>query len=978
LNAADLLDRLGETDDAVARRRALTAWLGDAEDPDELLGQLKAQSELYWSRDPRISLRLAEALVDAADVANRPEHRALGLMAKGDSLRYLARYRESASFLAEAADAFAALGNQVGWARTRIGWLVTAHLLGRGSEALADAARAHDILSVNGEWLRAAGLSLNAGWVHTERGEYESAMNAYERAIGLYARAREADASLSDLTAIRSAKAMANKAMVMGWQGDLRAALVMHQEARAQLLQHGDRVAALRQDDNIAQVYLSQGQYAQALRLLGNVLVEAERLDLDETGWVALDMSACYLRLNRDDDALQFAERALARFVRGGTSTEAAKARAMCALAHARLGHLDRALELLAEAAPILEAAGLMTQLGIIALQRAGLHLDAADPHAAGLEADHAEKLFEERGLEVHAATARLLGARAALALGQPERAERLARAALATARQRGARWLEPDGHHLLGRVAMRCGRDEAALASFEAAVLSVEQVQAPIAADLRTAFLTDKLHVYEDAIDCCLRTGALERAFDYLERAKSRTLFEYLARTPGVRVRAHTASARRLADEVAGLRHEHHGLYDRLFGNPVTRRSTPELTQDQTERLQTLIRERERQISHLLDRLSLEDEEVWPAPHRPHHPASLPTMPGGTVLVEFYLRRDSGVAFVVSDTGLTIEPLSVGTNQVGTWLRRWRLNLESTAAAIAWRAPLDALERNAQGLLATLYRALIGPLAAHLGDRTRLIVIPYGPLHEVPFHALHDGDRYLLEAYEVSTCPSSSLLQLLTQRPAGPPLSALVVAHTDGGRLPGTLREAQAIASALPSEVLVEDAATVEAVTRAASRHPVVHLAAHGEARLDNPTFAHIKLAGGRLGASDVFNLELEGALVVLSACESGQGVVKGGDEVVGLSRGFLFAGARAMVQSLWRVDDASTARLMIEFYRGLRAGRPVASALRAAQRGLLDEGSSHPYIWAPFIAVGHVGKPPDVQPVAAVGSRAQESLHG
>jgi CHAT domain-containing protein len=81
---------------------------------------------------------------------------------------------------------------------------------------------------------------------------------------------------------------------------------------------------------------------------------------------------------------------------------------------------------------------------------------------------------------------------------------------------------------------------------------------------------------------------------------------------------------------------------------------------------------------------------------------------------------------------------------------------------------------------------------------------------------------------------------------------------------------------------------------------------------------------------------------------------VVTGGDELIGLSRGFLFAGASALVQSLWRVEDGSTARLMARFYRELAAGRTAAQALRQAQLALIDEPDGAPYFWAPFQVVG------------------------
>jgi CHAT domain-containing protein len=181
------------------------------------------------------------------------------------------------------------------------------------------------------------------------------------------------------------------------------------------------------------------------------------------------------------------------------------------------------------------------------------------------------------------------------------------------------------------------------------------------------------------------------------------------------------------------------------------------------------------------------------------------------------------------------------------------------------------------------------------------------------------------------------------------------VLAYSDGGRLPGVLDEARMVSALLPGACYVEAAATRDRLVDAPG-HAVVHLAAHGEARLDNPVFAYVKLADGQLGVADVFNLRLDGALVTLSACEMGQNAVAGGDELVGLSRGFLYAGASTLVQSSWRVEDRSTAELMARFYRALSAGRPKGAALREAQLALLGDGAP-PYVWGAFQLIGDFG---------------------
>jgi CHAT domain-containing protein len=133
-----------------------------------------------------------------------------------------------------------------------------------------------------------------------------------------------------------------------------------------------------------------------------------------------------------------------------------------------------------------------------------------------------------------------------------------------------------------------------------------------------------------------------------------------------------------------------------------------------------------------------------------------------------------------------------------------------------------------------------------------------------------------------------------------------------------------------------------------------VVHVAAHGHSRVDAPLFSHIRLADGQLTALDCLELSLDCELVTLSACETGHAVVAAGDEPIGLTRSLLYAGARSVIQSLWRVDDAATVNLMSEMYRHLGRGAGRAQALRKAQRTFLDSGHSHPAFWAAFALVG------------------------
>jgi CHAT domain-containing protein len=139
-----------------------------------------------------------------------------------------------------------------------------------------------------------------------------------------------------------------------------------------------------------------------------------------------------------------------------------------------------------------------------------------------------------------------------------------------------------------------------------------------------------------------------------------------------------------------------------------------------------------------------------------------------------------------------------------------------------------------------------------------------------------------------------------------------------------------------------------------------MIHLACHGDFHPDNPLFSGLALQDGWLTTLEIFNWRLSASLVTLSACQTGRGVVGGGDDLAGLMRAFLSAGARTLVLSQWAVADQATALLMRNFYRALASGEEKPSALRRAMLDLLhgDPLNQHPYFWAPFFLVGDGGR--------------------
>ncbi|MCA1717377.1 MAG: CHAT domain-containing protein, partial [Actinobacteria bacterium] len=278
-------------------------------------------------------------------------------------------------------------------------------------------------------------------------------------------------------------------------------------------------------------------------------------------------------------------------------------------------------------------------------------------------------------------------------------------------------------------------------------------------------------------------------------------------------------------------------------------------------------------------------------------------------------------------------------------------------------RQHMALLERSAQEILSHLYIVLVAPVEGFLeemddrvseGGSGKLVIVPHGLLHQVPFHALFDGKRYLLEHFEISYAPSARVYSLCQHQTPPRPLDKALVMSVPDPLIPAVTEEARAVARHLPgAEVLNDGQATTHALRSASSGCHVLHLACHGLFRSDNPMFSSLKLHDGWLTAADVMQLDLAGAIVTLSACESGRNEVLAGDELIGLTRAFLGVGASTLVVSLWVVQDETTASLMAKYYEHLRDGAGQAEALRAAQLAIKDE-HPHPYYWAPFVLVG------------------------
>lgn len=331
----------------------------------------------------------------------------------------------------------------------------------------------------------------------------------------------------------------------------------------------------------------------------------------------------------------------------------------------------------------------------------------------------------------------------------------------------------------------------------------------------------------------------------------------------------------------------------------------------------------------------------------------------GGTLILQYTLGRERSFLWAVTPDSLTSFELPP------------REQIEETARRVhgLLSTPPQTLARaRTRQEMADLSRMLLAP-ASGLFEGKRLVVVPDGALHYVPFAALPapGSDEPLVVRHEVVTLPSSSSLAAI-RREARPPASATLAVVADPvfapgeklGRLPFSREEAEALlAMAPPSErlgALGLDASRDTVLSGRLADYRLIHFATHGILDAENPELSGLLLSQGFLRAHEIYRLNLPADLVVLSACRTALGREMRGEGLIGLTHAFLHAGARGVLVSLWEVEDRATSELMRRFYREmLKGGRPPAAALRAAQAALRREpGREAPYFWAGFVLQG------------------------
>ncbi|MGI5499232.1 CHAT domain-containing protein [Lentzea sp. CA-135723] len=454
------------------------------------------------------------------------------------------------------------------------------------------------------------------------------------------------------------------------------------------------------------------------------------------------------------------------------------------------------------------------------------------------------------------------------------------------------------------------------------AAIDAVEEMRGRVLdADLRIGAGAVAAHnVYELALMTLVAGGRSDEegwpdrpnaeAFDLAERARSRVFLELLGESAAQAVPPELASLARAEDEAA--QDFRTAVHAQAGASEVERPAVLEAVRTARARL----------------------DEVWgelaasgPAGERYARlrrgvPASVDEirehLRDDVVLAEYFVSEDYTVLFVVRADCDEPEVVVIDMS---------RADIRTAAAAVRTdprRAGTEA------------FHPLVAPLLTRCAEGQRLCLVPHDALHLVPLHAVVVDGRPLAERNPVSYVPAAGLLRYTAGTgPAVPGTVLMADSRADGPLVHARVQVSEiARLAAPPVRVLTGEEVTLDAVRSVAAG--TWHVACHGEFDQGDPRRSGILLAEGRCTVADLMALRLDCDLVTFSACETGVAERAPGDELIGLTRALIHAGARAVLVSLWPVDEISTSILMHEFYRGLADGADKATALGEAQRVL------------------------------------------
>jgi CHAT domain-containing protein len=494
-------------------------------------------------------------------------------------------------------------------------------------------------------------------------------------------------------------------------------------------------------------------------------------------------------------------------------------------------------------------------------------------------------------------------------------------------------------------------GLFDSAMVAYQQAIDIIEGSRGSITPEeLKGLYLNNKIKVYDRLIQLFIRDDQIEESLLIAERARARSFLDMLGnKSPRKDDLGEQELIYQEQELNLKLTHLQKQLYELAFSQfdfarslEIERTITEELSRTQDE------------YEFLLNRIKVAHPDYYQiiSIDPPYLREIQEAIPLNSATLIYWLSEDELFLWVVRSKKIELVRIDVD-------MRELQQSVMETNRLLKHN-----LTERSVPLLEKLYKILIQPAESHLENVNKLCIIPHGTLHILPFHALiSPGKQYLTEDFFISYMPSSSVMVEMTRKTCQTDGSFLGLALGDKmiGNfigLPGTTYELINISDQFSDPLLVfEDESTERFLKQNSSGKEIIHIATHGFFNEIRPRYSFLLFApdesdDGQLTVNEILNLDLNACIVTLSACETGLSEISKGDELTGLSRAFLGAGANTVSVSLWSVADRPTAELMISYYNHMKTDPPYM-AMTMAQRETMKK-YPEPFYWAPFVVIG------------------------
>jgi CHAT domain-containing protein/Flp pilus assembly protein TadD len=1000
-NIGSVYDDLGEKQQALSYYRQalpLSKAVGDRAGQATTLNNIGGVYDALGEKQQALSyynqaLPLSKAVGDRAGQATT-----LGNI--GSVYDDLGEKQQALSYYRQALPLSKAVGDRAGQATTlnNIGGVYDA--LGEKQQALSYYRQALPLLKAIGDRAKEAATLNNIGSVYDDLGEKQQALSYYRQALPLSKAVGDRAGQASTLSNIGS---------VYNDLGEKQQALSYYRQAFPLSKAVGDRAGEATSLNNIGSVYDALGEKQQALSYYSQALPLSKAVG-DRSGEAVTlsNIGHVYDALGEKQQALSYYRQALP--LRKAVGDRAGEATTLSNIGgvYDALGEKQQALSYYSQALPLSKAVG--DRGGeATTLNNIGSVYDALGEKQQALS-------YYSQALPLSKAVGDRAGEAITLNnigyvyddLGEKEKALSYYRQALPLSKAVGDRSQEANTLSNTAYLEASRGNLQAALIPMQASIEIIEDLRTKvISPELRQTYFATVQGYYQFYIDLLMKLhqqnpsqGYDKQAFNVSERSRARTLLELLTEA-NAKIKE-GANLQLLAQEKSLQ-----GQLDVTEKQRLDINNNPQSTTKQ----KTAIDQQYKTLSEQYQDLQNEIRAKSPKYAAIKYPQPLTLeqvqqqiLDNDTALLQYSLGKERSYLWVVTKEGMTSYQLPAqaeiekGAENLLKVINQHRGNSDSFAQA----EPL-------------LSQAILAPAQDKL-TKKRLLIVADGVLQYIPFSALSlsVNQQPLINQYEIVNLPSSSSLatirhEIKTRKSAPKTLAILAnpVFSQDDERvansktnlsqqtsdigslalnrsvrsleedkeekltpLPGTKQEAQNILKLVPENTQKTSAFDFDANLKAATnpqlnQYRIVHFATHGILNTESPELSGVVLSlvnkngntvNGFLRLNEIFNLKLQSDLVVVSACQTGLGEEIKGEGLVGLTRGFMYAGSPRLLVSLWKVDDKATAEFMTRFYR-LMLGKklPPAEALREAQLEM-QQGTEwkSPYNWAAFVLQG------------------------